>query len=155
MSRLSIICLTGPSEALFVKSCWFFRLIRSPPPPPPGPDCSVPVHQRVHAVACYLALLIEWRDRDLVITHPVHLVTLTRQDLHFVHVLFPSKERFFVMLVGYLPLDHIFFTPFAFFMLLPAFLIEYIFGLGAITSSIGSPAHSSFILPKAVLFLAS
>ena len=148
-SRLSIICLTGPSAALFEKSCWLCRLIRSSC----SPDCSVPVCQRVHAVICYPALCIEWRYRDLVHAHPVHLVALTPQDLHFVHILFLPKERFFVVLVRYLLFYHVFFfTPFAFFMLLPAFLIEYIFGLNANTSSIGSPPQSSFIFSRTFLF---
>ena len=151
MSPLSTICLTGPSAGLFVKSYWLCRLIRSSR----WPDCSVPVCRRVHAVPCYPALCIEWPDRDLVHAHPVHLVALTPQYLHFVHVLFLSEQGFFVVLVGYLPFDHIFFTPFAFFMLLPAFLIEHIFGLNATTSSIGSPPHSSFIFPKTFLFLTS
>ena len=105
MSPLSTICLTDPSAGLFVKSCWLFHLIRSSR----RPDCSVPVRQRVHAVACYSALCVEWRDRGLVHAHPVHLVALTAQYLHFVRVLFPSEERFFVVLVRYLPFDHIFF----------------------------------------------
>ena len=152
MSPLSTIRLTGLSAGLFVKSYWLCRLIRNSR----RPDCSVPVCQRVHAVACYPALCIEWRDRDLVHAHPVHLVALTTQDLHFLHVLFLSEQGFFVVLVGYLLFYHIFFfTPFAFFMLLPAFLIEYIFGLNVTTSSISSPPHSSFIFPKTFLFLSS
>ena len=151
MRTLSTICLTGPSAGLFVKSCWLCHLICSSR----LPDCSVPVCQRVHAIACYPVLCIEWRDRDLVHAHPVHLVALTTQDLHFVHVLFLSEQGFLVVLMGYLPFDHIYFTPFAFFMLLPAFLIEYIFGLSATTSSINSPPHSSFIFLKTFLFLAS
>ena len=150
-SLLFITCLTGPSAGLFVKCYWLCRLIRSSR----RPDCSVPVCQRVHSIACYPALCIEWRYRDLVHAHSVHLVALTPQGLHFLHLLFLSEESFFVVLVLYLPFDHIFFTPFAFFMLLAAFLIEHIFGLSATASSISSPPHSSFILSMAFLFLAS
>ena len=146
MSPLSTICLTGPSAGLFVKSCWLCRLIRSSR----RPDYSVPVCQRVHAVACYPALCIERRDRDLVHAHPIHLVALTAQDLHFVHVLLHCSSRRLSPFRS-----HFFFTPFAFFMFFPAFLIEYIFGLNATTSSISSPPHSSFIFPKTFLFLSS
>ena len=141
MSRLSVICWAGPSAGLFMKSCWLCHLIRSSP----RPDCSVPVRQRVDSVARYPALCIEWRERDLVHAHSVHLVALTPQDF----------QGFFVVLVRYLSIDHIFFHPVAFFMLLSAFLIEYIFGLNATTSFIGSPPHSSFILPRTFLFLTS
>ena len=147
MSRLSIICLTGPSVALFVKSCWLCHLIRSFCLPD-----DVPIRLRLDAIICYPALCIKWRYRDLVHTHSVHFVTLTPLKFHFVHELFPSKEHFFVVLVRYLFLNHIFFTPFAF---LPTLFTEYIFGLTATTSSIKPPPHSSFIFPKAFLFLAS
>ena len=149
MSRLSIICLTGPSVASFVKSCWLCRLILSSRPP------EMSVCLRLDAVICYPALCIKWRYGDLVHAHSVHFVTVTPQHFHFVHKLLPSKERFFVVLVRYLFLNHIFFhalrLPYVFF--LPPKSTEYIFGLTATTSFITSPPQSSFIVPKAFLFL--
>ena len=150
MNPSSIICLTGPSATLFVKSCWLCRLIRSFRPP----DVFVPVCQRVHAVVRYPALCIKWRIRDLVHGHSVHLVALALQDLHFVHILFPSEESFFIVLMRYLFFDHIFFTPFAFLIFyLLAFSTEYILDLMATASSIATPAQSSFIFPRASLLI--
>ena len=53
--RLSIICLTGRSAALFAKSCWLCRLIHSCPQP------EMPVCQGLYAVICYPPLCIKWR----------------------------------------------------------------------------------------------
>ena len=102
MSRWSIICLTGPSAAFFLKSCWLCRLIHSFR----SLDVFVPVCQRADAIACYPALCIKWRYRDLVHARSVHCVALTPQDFHFVHKLFLPKERFFVLLVRYLFSNH-------------------------------------------------
>ena len=148
MSLLSIIWLMGPSAALFTKSCWLCRLILSCR----QPDMSV--CQGLYAVICYPALCIKRWYRDLVHAHSVHFVPLTSQDFHFLHELLPLKERFFVVLVRYLLLNHIFFTPFAFLMFFLPTSTEYIFGLTAATSFIISPPHSSFILPKTFLFVA-
>ena len=71
---------------------------------------------RLDAAICYPALCIKWRYRDLVHAHSVHFVSLTPEDFHFVHKLLLFKERFFVVLVRYLFLNHIFFTPFALLM---------------------------------------
>ena len=127
MSLSSIVCLTGPSAALFVKSCWLCRLI----PSFHLRDCSVPVCQRVDAIICYPALCIKWRYRDLVHAHSIHLVAFTPQDFHFVHFLPLSPSLYFFS----------------------AFFTEYIFSLIATTSLIAKPPHSSFILPKNVLFI--
>ena len=54
MSQLSIICLTGPSAASFVKSCWLCHLIPSFRP-------SVPICQCVDSIICYPSLCIKWR----------------------------------------------------------------------------------------------
>ena len=150
MSQLSIICLTGLSAALFAKSCWLCHLILSCRQP------EMPVCPRLDSVFCYPALCIKRWYGDLVHAHSVHLVTLALQYFHLVHELLPFKERFFVVLVRYLLLNHIFFTPFDFLMFFsPSISTEYILGLTAITSFITSPPHSSFILPKTFLFLSS
>ena len=106
MSQLYIICLTGPGAALFVKSFWLYRLIHSFRPP----DVFVPVCQRLDAIICKSSLCIKWRYRDLVHAHSTHVMALTPQYFHFVHKLFPPKERFFVVLVRYHFFDHIFFS---------------------------------------------
>ena len=108
---------------------------------PGPPNVFVSVRQRLYDIICYPALCIKWRYRGLVHAPSVRLVVLTPQDFHFVHELFPPKKGFFVVLVRYLFLNQFFFHPFR------------IFGLTATTSSITSPPHSSFILPKTFLFL--
>ena len=74
---------------------------------------------RLDAVFCYPTLCIKRRYGDLVHAHSVHLVALTPQVFHLVHELLPLTERFFVVLVGYLLLNHIFFhalrLPYVFF----------------------------------------
>ena len=104
MSLLSIICLTVPNAALFVKSCWLCRLI---------PSCRQPemaVCRRADAVICYPSLCVKWRYGDLVHAHSIHLVAFNPQYFHLVHELLSLKERFFVVLVRYLLLNHIFFS---------------------------------------------
>ena len=149
MSQSCIICLTDPNAALSVKSCWLCRLILSCRQP------KMPVCCRVDAVFCYPALCIKRRYGNLVHAHSVHLVAFAPRDFHLVHELLSLNERFFVVLVCYLLLNHIFFTPFAFRMFFSPTSTEYIFGLTATTSFITLPPHSSFILPKAFLFLLS
>ena len=65
------------------------------------------------ACGCHRLLssaLYQWRYRDLDHAHSVHLVALTSQDFYFVHELLSLKERFFVLPVCYLFLNHFFFS---------------------------------------------
>ena len=116
MSQLYIICLTGPSAGLFVKSFWLYRLIHSFRPP----DVFVPICQRLDAILCNPSLCIKWRYRDLVHAHSTHVMALAPQYFHFAHKLLPAKERFFVVLDGYHFFDQIFFhtlrLPYIFFV---------------------------------------
>ena len=147
MSLLSIICLTGPSAALFVKSCWLCRLI---------PSCRQPemaVCPRLDAVFSYPSLCIKRRYGYLVHAHSVHLLALTPQDFHLVHELLPLTERFFVVLVRYLLLNHIFFHA----LRLPYVVFAHFHRVHLRPHCYDFLYHFSptFIFPKTFLFLPS